>query len=96
VPKAKEPRPKFQEYIAYRDDTYQDPCVIIALGGRYHCRYGLYVDPVFGVTNGRPRIIFTHRRAVKPDQIVAQADTFLGIVVKVEQLIKREKAGATT
>jgi hypothetical protein len=94
MPKAKEPRPKFQKYVAGHDGS---PGIVIGRSMDYRRDRGLRVFPFVQVVDGEasgPRLDFAHR--IPLYEILAQADTFLGIVVKVERLIKLQKLEAPT
>jgi hypothetical protein len=95
--KAREPRPTFQKYVAYHGiiDHNGKPFIGIGATGKYHPKHGIQVFPACRIFYEDSEGTDGHCICRQPEQLVAQADTFLGIVVRVEQLLKREKAEAS-
>lgn len=96
--KVEKPKPTL-EYVAIRAEY--PACYVI---GRYlrSTKRGVYFDQVCRIilNSGVACGLGGYRLSLPPgdlgDVIVTQADTFLGIVVKVERLIKLQPAEAPT
>jgi hypothetical protein len=81
-------------YVAYRGDRdYSPPSIVIGTEVQFR-RTGVRVMEIcrIMIDSGDAWQVHGTCRRVQPHEAIAQADTFLGIVVKVERYLKQQKA----